>query len=298
MSRYGSAIVAAGFGLVVLAGAAACSSSGGTDAAGSAPAAAVQTTDPAGDNYSYPADLVPSNSAAPTHPIDGASYNNAGEIEATLTRSQQECSLGEAPTLSDFPGATDAVQCSSPGSTQQDTQIAVFKNQGAAQTYAAQAVVSVLWGIPGDTTALAGPNWVLTTTSDTYAQAAQQVLGGVITLPQDAPSPTPAATPAPEQVTFHCTGHGGVDITYGPNGSSHSASRLPFKRVVPLDAGALYYAVSAQLQGGGDVSCTTTVQTDDLLGYAQTVSNSGSADGGYNIASAEVCSGIDGWEKC
>jgi hypothetical protein len=57
--------------------------------------------------------------------------------------------------------------------------------------------------------------------------------------------------------------------------------------------------VSAQLQGGGSVSCTTAVQTDDNLGYAQVVSNSGSADGGYDIASAQVCSNFtSGWEKC
>lgn len=232
------------------------------------------------------------------HPIDGGTYTNTGEIEQVLADAGQDCPPGDTPTLSDFPGATDAMQCSSSGSITQDTQIAVFSDTGHARAYADQAVVSLAWGIPGNTTALTGRNWVLTTTSATYAQSAQQILGGFISLPQDAPSPTPAATPAPEQVTFQCTGHGGVDITYGANGSEHSASRMPFNRVIPLDPGAQYYVVSAQLQGSGSVSCTTTVQTDDLLGYAETVSSSGSADGGYNIASAEVCSSIDGWEKC
>lgn len=259
----------------------------------------MQTTDPAGDNYRYPfvAASAPPSSAPPT---DGGSYNNTGEIEQALALAGQTCSPGDKATLSDYPGATDAAQCSSPDSASQDTQIAVFKTPAAAQAYAAKAVVGVEWDLPADTTAVVGRNWVLTTTSATYAQTAQGVLGGNLSMPVAAPSPTPAATPAPEQVTFHCTGSApdGVDITYGSNGSEHSGSSLPFDRVVPLDAGAQYYVVSAQLQGSGSVSCTTTVQTDDLLGYAQTVSNSGSADGGYNIASAQVCGGIDGWEKC
>lgn len=115
-------------------------------------------------------------------------------------------------------------------------------------------------------------------------------------LPQPSASPSPAAPP--EQVTYSCTGHGGVDITYGPNGTQHSASSLPFHHTEPLTAGALYYVTTAQLQGGGSVSCTTTVQTVSFDGTADDVSNTGSADGGYNIATAEVCSGVDGWEKC
>jgi hypothetical protein len=230
-------------------------------------------------------------------PASGGSYNSADEVEQTLAEAGQECSPGDKPSLADFDGATDAAQCSSPGSASQDTQIIVFKDQAQAQSYSANAVVGIQ-GVPAHTTALAGRNWVLTTTSSTYAQAAVQILGGTLLAPVDAPSPTPAATAAPEQVTYRCTGHGGVDITYGANGSEHSASSLPFKHTDPLMTGAQYYVVSAQLQGGGSVSCTTDVQTDDLLGYAQVVSNSGSADGGYNIATAEVCSGIDGWQAC
>jgi len=290
--RSGTSIVVAGLALVAAVG---CSPA--NQAASGASPRPVQTTDPAADNYSYAPPEVPSPSVSAA-PVDGGSYGNAGEIEYALATAGQQCSPGDTPGLSDYSGATDAVQCSSPDGASQDTQIAVFKTQGAAQTYAAGAVVAPFYGIPADTTALAGVNWVLTTTSGTYAQAAQRILGGSVALPRDAPSPTPAATPAPEQVTFHCAGDGGVDITYGANGSEHSASSLPFTHVDKLDPGAQYYVTTAQLQGGGSVSCTTTVQTDDLLGYAQTVSNNGSADGGYNIASAQVCSGIDGWEKC
>jgi hypothetical protein len=118
--------------------------------------------------------------------------------------------------------------------------------------------------------------------------------------PPPAPS-TSSAPPVPQQVTYSCTGSApdGVDITYGPNGSNHSASKLPFKHTEPLDTTALYYVTTAQLQGGGSVSCTTVVQTDDGDGTANQVTSSGSADGGYNIASAEVCGSFDGgWDKC
>lgn len=112
--------------------------------------------------------------------------------------------------------------------------------------------------------------------------------------------PSPVQSAAPEQVTYTCKGDApdGVDITYGPNGSDHSAGSLPFKHTDPLTDGAEYYVTTAQLQGSGSVSCTTTVQTNNLDGSADDVANSGSADGGYNIASAQVCSGIDGFEKC
>lgn len=157
----------------------------------------------------------------------------------------------------------------------------------------------------GATTA-PGPIQTTDPAADNYSYPPQATFGPGqnVTVDTSSPSPndlvTPPALTAPEQVTYHCSGSApdGVDITYGPNGSSHSASRLPFNHVEPLTDGALYYAVSAQLQGSGSVSCTTTVQTDNLDGSADDVSNSGSADGSFNIAAAEVCGGIDGWEKC
>lgn len=109
-----------------------------------------------------------------------------------------------------------------------------------------------------------------------------------------APS-TAAAAPIQQQVTYQCTGHApdGIDITYGADGSNNSASSLPFTRTSTLESTALYYVVTAQLQGGGSVSCTTTVTYDDGSGVAQSVNKSASASGGYNIASAQVCTGFD-----
>lgn len=228
---------------------------------------------------------------------DGRSYTSANAIESALSATGQQCNAGVAPDASDFPGATDAATCYPAALQGQSVTIVVFGSHKQAAAYAGTAVVAPQ-GQVAITTALLGANWVLTTTSSSFGPTAQGVLGGTIEAPKEAPSPTPATTRAPEQVTYACTGHGSVDITYGPNGSQHTASHLPFKHTDVLIAGAQYYATTAQLQGSGSVSCATTVQTDDLLGYAQTVSNSASADGGYNIATAQVCSGVDGWEKC
>lgn len=66
-----------------------------------------------------------------------------------------------------------------------------------------------------------------------------------------------------------------------------------------LKSDAQYFNVTAQLQGSGNVSCKTDVSYTDSSGSQKTVSNSGTAQGGYNIASAEICSSFDGgWESC
>jgi hypothetical protein len=114
-----------------------------------------------------------------------------------------------------------------------------------------------------------------------------------------ATSAAPATTAAavPQQVVFSCTGSApdGVDITYGAEGTNDSASSLPFTKTVPLDSNAQYYNVTAQLSGAGQVSCKTVVDWDG----GSPVTQSGSANGGYNIASAEVCSDFSGgWQTC
>jgi hypothetical protein len=111
-----------------------------------------------------------------------------------------------------------------------------------------------------------------------------------------APATSKAPAAVPQQVVFSCTGHApdGIDITYGPEGTNDSASSLPFTVTVSLDNSALYYNVTAQLQGDGQVSCSTVVDWD-----GQSVRQSGSANGGYNLASAEVCSDFSGgWQTC
>lgn len=134
------------------------------------------------------------------------------------------------------------------------------------------------------------------TTSSPVTNQGDPLAVGAPSLP-----PSSAAPPVPQQVTYSCTGSApdGVNITYGPGGSNHSASSLPFTHTDSLDTSAPYYVTTAQLSGSGSVSCTTTVQTDNGDGTANHVANTASADGGYNIASAQVCSTFNsGWEVC
>lgn len=113
-------------------------------------------------------------------------------------------------------------------------------------------------------------------------------------------SPTPVATPTtptsaatsttpamPDGVTYQCDGSApaGINITYGPSGSGLQATSLPFTaHDDSVSQTAQCYAITAQLQGGGDVTCTVTA-----AGHVTT--RSGTARGGYNEATPEVCSG-------
>ncbi|HEV2639378.1 MAG TPA: hypothetical protein VGX23_29845 [Actinocrinis sp.] len=110
-----------------------------------------------------------------------------------------------------------------------------------------------------------------------------------------------ASAPAGQNVVFSCTGQAGngITITYGPEGSSFGASSLPFSKTLPLNSGAQFYVIDAQLQGSGSVSCSTVVSYQDSDGASHTVAQSAAASSGYNIASAEVCSDFTGgWQDC
>jgi hypothetical protein len=111
--------------------------------------------------------------------------------------------------------------------------------------------------------------------------------------------PTPAAVM--QTVTYSCKGYApnGVDITYGPEGSTFSAASLPFIETVPLETSAQNFVTEAQLEGGGSVSCDTMVDYTDSSGALQAVSDSVATSGAYSTASAQVCSDFNGgWKDC
>ena len=144
------------------------------------------------------------------------------------------------------------------------------------------------------TTAATAP----TTAAATVAtQAAQTTTSAAAKAAATTAAAATSAAPATAEVVFKCTGKtdgNGIDITYGPEGTEDSASSLPFTKTMPLDDSAQYYDVTAQLQGSGQVTCSTTVEWSG----GPTV-KSGSASGGYNIADAEVCSDFTGgWTTC
>lgn len=116
-------------------------------------------------------------------------------------------------------------------------------------------------------------------------------------IPTPTPAPTPKPTPkpkAPQVVVFTCTGTDdgdGISITYGPNGTDLAGPASidgTWSTTLPLDNSKEYYALNAQLQGAGDVTCT-------VKGGGAT--STGEASGGYNIASPEIVSGFLGWQS-
>ena len=80
-----------------------------------------------------------------------------------------------------------------------------------------------------------------------------------------------------------------ADVTYGPSGSDFQGS-VPMTKTETLDSNASYYAITAQLQGGGQVSCSIEVN-GKVIDHA-------TAEGDYNIADCEITQGLFGkWES-
>ncbi|MEU0406233.1 hypothetical protein ABZ307_00190 [Streptomyces griseorubiginosus] len=82
---------------------------------------------------------------------------------------------------------------------------------------------------------------------------------------------------------------GPLNITYGSDSDNRDGDFKDgkFKATLPLDDDALYYNVTAQLQGSGDIHCSVTVGEKTKKGHAA---------GDYNICSAQVSAGLlGGW---
>ncbi|MFF1307935.1 hypothetical protein [Streptomyces sp. NPDC058307] len=77
----------------------------------------------------------------------------------------------------------------------------------------------------------------------------------------------------------------GVDITYGSDGTNLQGKGLPMEKTLSVDENSLYYQVTAQLMGGGNVQCSVTIDGKTKKGRAQ---------GGYNICSAQLNSDFSG----
>ncbi|WP_405657093.1 hypothetical protein [Streptomyces sp. NBC_00079] len=110
-------------------------------------------------------------------------------------------------------------------------------------------------------------------------------------------SETKAETkPAKKVVTFKAWGTapagalGGLDIGYGSDSDTRKGTfkNGKFEATLPLNKDALYYSLTAQLQGSGDINCSVTVDGHTKKGHAS---------GGYNICDAQLNSGLlGGWD--
>ena len=101
------------------------------------------------------------------------------------------------------------------------------------------------------------------------------------TQPQAAPSTAVANASGPAAVptlTYEVVGSSAADVTYGPAGSTLSGA-IPMKVNAKL-GNAIYYSLTAQLQGGGSVTVKILING--------TVISESNATGGYNIATAEI----------
>jgi hypothetical protein len=81
-----------------------------------------------------------------------------------------------------------------------------------------------------------------------------------------------------QTVTYIVTGTGGADVQYGTASSTYQGS-VPMKVTRKL-GDPQYYSIDAQLNGGGSVRCKIKIDGVTIA--------SGSASGGYNIASCEA----------
>ncbi|WP_431774178.1 hypothetical protein [Streptomyces cucumeris] len=104
------------------------------------------------------------------------------------------------------------------------------------------------------------------------------------------PKPKPADEAPAGTAVFKVWGSApsGVDITYGSDSENLDGHGLPLTKTLRIKDDSLYYHISAQLMGGGDVKCSVTIDGETKTGHAR---------GGYNICSAQLNGDFSGgWE--
>ena len=108
-------------------------------------------------------------------------------------------------------------------------------------------------------------------------------------------------TSVTKRIVFAVSGSApdGVDITYGsdsindsPPGNGGTTISLPWSGHLRYNSNALYYDVTAQLQGGGHLNCGVYVEvinhySDGTQAKAEKRIAHGSASGSFNICDAE-----------
>lgn len=110
------------------------------------------------------------------------------------------------------------------------------------------------------------------------------------------PSDKPKAKEEKATVVFKVWGTapsgalGPLDITYGSDSDTRKGEwkNGKFEATLTLNDEALYYNVTAQLQGSGDINCSVTVDGETKKGHAS---------GGYNICNAQASADfLGGWD--
>ncbi|MBO0746207.1 MAG: hypothetical protein J2P43_14400 [Candidatus Dormibacteraeota bacterium] len=103
----------------------------------------------------------------------------------------------------------------------------------------------------------------------------------------EARGPAPHASAA--VATFSVSGNdggAGIDITYGSqNANLQGGSKLPWSTTMPIEGSAQFYAVQAQLNGAGSITCSVRVKG---------VTKTSHVSGGYDVCRAEVVNELNG----
>ena len=137
--------------------------------------------------------------------------------------------------------------------------------------------------------------------------------GTTVTMPTSAPSASASASPSAAgpavvrrsiRIVFTVRGSApqGADITYGSDtdnrspqgglGFDGSGTTIPWSGSVKYHRSALYYSITAQLQGGGNITCKVRVQVAEWFSdgthyiRSRTVAQ-GHASGSYNVCDAQ-----------
>jgi hypothetical protein len=168
------------------------------------------------------------------------------------------------------------IDCS--GSSNGDTSIFTFTNHAAALAYAHHQI-NIGASLNSPAAEVVGSDWTVNT-SPSFATKVQSAVGGQIISGQPVTPSTapPPPKPKPHTLTYIVLGTPGAQVTYGPSGSNFNG-QVPMRITAPLRH-PQYYAIDAQVQGGGSVTCKIKVD-------GKTISQA-NASGGYNIASCEI----------
>lgn len=170
-----------------------------------------------------------------------------------------------------------------------------FAHPAAIVGYVVAAIVLI--SVAGNTGDSGEPSAVTTPTDTTSGTASYPSDDGQWPTPSDGATdeptdePTPTHKPAAHKVIFRVWGSApsGVDVIYGSDSDNRQGpSRPGFTRKLKVHNDALYYAVTAQLMGGGNIHCSVTIDGHTKKGHAS---------GGYNICSAQLNQGLfGGWD--
>lgn len=154
---------------------------------------------------------------------------------------------------------------------------------------------------------------VIAAVAGSSKKSGPSVGGTTVAVPTEQPSAASTGSTAPAvtvkrtvtRIVFRVRGDApdGADITYGSDsdnrspqgglGFDGSGEALPFTASLKFHSSALYYDISAQLQGSGNISCqvlakVTRYWSDGTHISRHKVLAHGHASGGFNICDAQA----------